>query len=88
MTKSKWKKTVKTKIEEKANEIYQNEYEKLRKLKCLNQDKTNIKRERYIDILQQKQAKRFKLTTRMINVRSSFKKRWMINNIYLQNVKN
>ena len=37
MTKSKWKKLVKTKIEEKANQIYKNECEKLKKLKCLNQ---------------------------------------------------
>ena len=33
------KKTVKTKIEEKANEIYKNESEKLKKLKCSNQNK-------------------------------------------------
>ena len=57
MTKSKWKKLVKTKIEEKANEIYKNECEKLKKLKCLKQYKTKIKRERYIDILQQKQTR-------------------------------
>ena len=37
MTKSKWKKLDKTKIQEKANEIYKNECEKLKKLKCLNQ---------------------------------------------------
>ena len=37
MTKSKWKKLVKTKIEEKANEIYKNECEKLKKLKCVKQ---------------------------------------------------
>ena len=30
MTKSKWKKSVKTKIEKKANEIYKNEIEKLK----------------------------------------------------------
>ena len=30
MTKSNWKKSVKTKIEEKANEIYKNEIEKLK----------------------------------------------------------
>ena len=57
MAKSKWKKLVKTKIEEKANEIYQNECEKIKKLKYLNQYKTKIKRERYIDILQQKQTR-------------------------------
>ena len=51
MTKSKLKKLVKTKIEEKANEICKNECEKLKKLKFLNQYKTKIKRERYIDIL-------------------------------------
>ena len=39
-------------MEEKANEIYKNEFEK--KLKCLNQYKTKIKRERYIGILQKK----------------------------------
>ena len=37
MTKSKWKKLVKTKIEEKANEIYKNECEKLKKSKCVKQ---------------------------------------------------
>ena len=74
VAKSKQKKLVKTKIEEKANEIYKNECEKLKKLKCLNQYKTKIKRERYIDILQQKQTRiLFKLRTRMINVRSNFK---------------
>ena len=74
MTKSKWKKLVKTKIEEKANEIYKNECEKLKKLKCLNQYKAKIKRERYMDILQQKQARiLFKLRTPMISVRNNFK---------------
>ena len=74
MTKSKWKKLVKTKIEEKVNEIYKNECKKLKKLKCLNQYKTNIKRERYIDVLQQKQSRiLFKLRTKMINVRNNFK---------------
>ena len=64
MAKSKWKKIVKTKIEEKANEIYKNECEKLKKLKCLNQYKAKIKRERYMDIMQQKQARiLFKLRT-------------------------
>ena len=57
MTKSKWKKLVKTKIEEKTIEIYKNERKKLKKLKCLNQHRTKIKRERYIDILQQKQTR-------------------------------
>ena len=57
MTKSKWKKLAKRKIEEKANEIYKNECENLKKLKCLNQYKTKIKRERYIGILQQKQTR-------------------------------
>ena len=37
MAKSKRKKLVKTKIEEKVNEIYKNECEKLKKKKCLNQ---------------------------------------------------
>ena len=74
MAKSKWKKIVKTKIEEKANEIYKNECEKLKKLKCLNQYKAKIKRERYMDILQQKQARiLFKLRTPMISVRNNFK---------------
>ena len=36
MTKSKRKKLVKTKMGEKANQIYKNECEKLKKLKCLN----------------------------------------------------
>ena len=77
MTKSKWKKLVKTKIEEKANEIHKNECKKLKKLKCLNQYKTNIKREKYIDILQQKQTRiLFKLRTRMINVRNNFKNKY------------
>ena len=77
MTKSKWKKLVKTKIEEKANEIYQNECEKIKKLKYLNQYKTKIKRERYTDILQQKQTRiLFKLKTRMINIRSNFKNKY------------
>ena len=39
MAKSKWKKIVKTKIEEKANEIYKNECKKLKKLKCLKQSR-------------------------------------------------
>ena len=69
MTKSKWKKLVKTKIEEKANEIYKNECEKLKKLKCLNQYKAKIKREICMDILQQKQARILLiLTNRMISV--------------------
>ena len=77
MTKSKWKKLVKTKIEEKANEIYKNECEKLKKLKCLNQCKAKIKRERYMDILQQKQGRiLFKLRTRMISVRNNFKNKY------------
>ena len=77
MAKSKWKKIVKTKIEEKANEIYKNECEKLKKLKCLNQYKAKIKRERYMDILQQKQARiLFKLRTRMISVRNNFKNKY------------
>ena len=42
------KKIVKTKIEEKENEIYKNECEKLKKLKCLNQYKAKIKCKRYI----------------------------------------
>ena len=37
MAKSKRKKLVKTKIEEKVNEIYKIECEKLKKIKCLNQ---------------------------------------------------
>ena len=36
MTKSNQKKSVKTKIEEKSDEIYKNECEKLKQLKCLN----------------------------------------------------
>ena len=95
------KKIVKTKTEERANEIYKNESEKRKKLKCLNQNKTKIKRVRYIDILQQKKTRiLFKLRTRIINVRSNFKnkyedlmcprckKRLMTKIIYLQNVKN
>ena len=67
----------KAKIEEKANEIYKNECEKLKKLKCLNQYKAKIKRERYMDILQQKQARiLFKLRTRMISVRNNFKNKY------------
>ena len=62
-------------MEEKANEIYKNEFEK--KLKCLNQYKTKIKRERYIDILQQKHKRIiFKLRTRLINVRNNFKNKY------------
>ena len=57
MTKSKWKKLVKAKIEEKANEIYEVECEKLKKLNCLNLYKTKIKPERYMDILEEKQAR-------------------------------
>ena len=75
MKKSKWRKLVKIKMEEKANEIYKNEFEK--KLKCLNQYKTKIKRERYIDILQQKHKRIiFKLRTRLINVRNNFKNKY------------
>ena len=59
----------KAKIEEKANEIYKNECEKLKKLKCLNQCKAKIKREICMDILQQKQARILLiLTNRMISV--------------------
>ena len=71
------KKLVKIKIEKKTNEIYKNECEKLEKLKCLNQYKTKIKRERYIDILQQKHKRIiFKLRTRLINVRNNFKNKY------------
>ena len=35
MTNSKWKILVKTKIEEKANDIYKNQCEKVKKLKML-----------------------------------------------------
>ena len=64
----------KTKIEEKSNEICKNECEKIKKLKCLNQYKAKIKRKRYKDILQQKQARiLFKLRTPMISARSNFK---------------
>ena len=67
----------KAKIEEKANEIYKNECEKLKKLKWLNQCKAKIKRERYMDILQQKQGRiLFKLRTRMISVRNNFKNKY------------
>ena len=53
----------------KANEIYKNECEKFKKLKCLNQYKARIKREICMDILQQKQARiLFRLTNRMISV--------------------
>ena len=77
MAKSKWKKIVKTKIEEKANEIYKNECEKLKKLKCLNQYKAKIKRERYMDILQQERVRvLFKVRTRMISVRNNFKNKY------------
>ena len=100
MAKSKWKKIVKTKIEEKANEIYKNECKKLKKLKCLNQYKAKIKHERYMDILQQKQARiLFKLRTRMISVRNNFKNKYedlmcprckkeIDDEKHLQNVKN
>ena len=77
MAKSKWKKIVKTKIEEKANEIYKNECEKLKKLKCLNQYKAKIKRERYMDILQQERVRvLFKVRTQMISVRNNFKNKY------------
>ena len=67
----------KTKIEEKANEIYKNECEKLKKLKCLNQYKAKIKRERYMDILQQERVRvLFKLRTQMISVRNNFKNKY------------
>ena len=71
------KKLVKIKIEKKTNEIYKNECEKLEKLKCLNQYKTKIKRERYIDVLYQKQARiLFKLRNRMISIRNNFKNKY------------
>ena len=55
---------MKTKIEEQANEIYKIECEKFKELKCLNQYKTKLKSERYIDALQQKQTRiLFKLRT-------------------------
>ena len=74
MKKSEWKKKVKTKIVEKRNEIYKNECEKLKKLKYLNQYKTKITLERYMDIPQQKQARiLFKLRTRMVSVRNNCK---------------
>ena len=77
MTKSKWKKLVKAKIEEKANEIYEVECEKLKKLNCLNLYKTKIKPERYMDILEQKQARiLFTLITRMIYVTNNFKNKY------------
>ena len=101
MTKSKWKKLDKTKIEEKANEIYKNECEKLKKLKCLNQYKAKIKRERYMDILQQKQARIYlkwelELLVLELILKTNMKtlcdqdarKRLMMKNIYLQNLKN
>ena len=90
----------KAKIEEKANEIYKNECEKLKKLKCLNQYKAKVKRERYMDILKQKQTRiLFKLRTRMINVRNNIKNKYedlmctrckkeIDDEKYLQNVKN
>ena len=67
MTKSKWKKLVKTKIEEKANEIYEVECEKLKKLNCLNLYKTKIKPERYMDILEEKQASKDIIYTNNLN---------------------
>ena len=70
-------KLVKTKIKEKANEIYKNECEKLKKLKWLNLYKTKIKRERCMDILQHKQTRILcKLRTRMISVRNNFKNKY------------
>ena len=67
----------KAKIEEKANEIYKNECEKLKKLKCLNQYKAKIKRERYMDILQQERVRvLFKVRTQMISVRNNFKNKY------------
>ena len=78
MTKSKRKKIEKAKIEEKANEIYKRECKKLKKLKCLNQYKTKIKRERYMVILQQNRERiLFKLRTRMIiSVRNNFNNKY------------
>ena len=78
MTKSKIKKIEKAKIEEKANEIYKRECKKLKKLKCLNQYKTKIKRERYMVILQQNRERiLFKLRTRMIiSVRNNFNNKY------------
>ena len=77
MTKSNQKKSIKTKIEEKSNEIYKNECEKLKQLKCLNQYKTNIKRERDIDIPQQKQTRiLFKQGTRLITIRENYRNKY------------
>ena len=90
----------KAKIEEKANEIYKNECEKLKKLKCLNQYKAKIKRERYMDILQQERVRvLFKVRTQMISVRNNFKNKYedlmcprckkeIDDEKHLQNVKN
>ena len=50
---------------------------KLKKIKCLNQYKTKIKRESYIDILQRKQTRTlFKLRIRIINVGNNFKNKY------------
>ena len=50
---------------------------KFKKIKCLNQYKTKLKRESYIDILQPKQTRTlFKLRTRIINVRNNFKNKY------------
>ena len=77
MKKAKWEDIVKTKIKKKANELYKKECENLKKLKYLNQTKTEIKCEKYINSLKQKKAIiMFTLRTRMINLRNNFRNKY------------
>ena len=66
--------TVKRRIEQEANDYYQQEAKEIKKLRDLNKYKRNIKRENYIGEPNWKGAKTiFKIRTRMTKIAANFK---------------
>ena len=80
-TKNRQNKFITDKINEKANIMYLNESNKLRKLHHLNKFKKSIKLVKYLTKLQQSDAVViFKLRTRMINLKNNFHGKYQDNN--------
>ena len=80
-TKNRWNKFITNKINEKANIMYLNESNKLRKLHLLNKIKKSIKLGKYLTKLQQSDAiVTFKLRTRMTNLKNIFHGKHQDNN--------
>ena len=68
------KRTVKRRIEQEANDYYQQEAKEIKKLRDLNKYKRNVKREKYIGELNWKDARTiFKIRTRTTKIAETFK---------------